>query len=153
MHFEDLSSYQYWQASPLHGVRNVGWLEPGHAFNQGQVDEAFTRKLTTLMNRRNPAKVHVNMIRGVRPCALCGADVFDQLDPSGDLLIGSSEIWIPSGDKKGWFAAPSMLLHYVVAHAYLPPAEFIAAAMTFRVDEALDAQAEYDRLVGVPHGS
>ncbi|MFY1653539.1 hypothetical protein ACN27J_21955 [Solwaraspora sp. WMMB762] len=46
--------------------------------------------------------------------------------PSGRVLLGHTEVRVPSGSG-AMFAAPSLIWHYVTAHSYRPPAEFIKA--------------------------
>ncbi|MGZ7445796.1 ankyrin repeat domain-containing protein [Paenibacillus sp. TH7-28] len=43
--------------------------------------------------------------------------------------LGSSEIRVITEDGKQKFAAPSMILHYVIDHNYCPPEEFISAVI------------------------
>lgn len=48
------------------------------------------------------------------------------MDPSR--LLGDAEVWVDGGDQV-WFAAPSLVYHYVVTHKYQPPKEFVRAIL------------------------
>lgn len=93
-------------------------------------------------------------MRGIHECNFCRADQWPLLpvheNPSIDggtktLFLGNWEIWIPGRDGKV-FASPGLIIHYVEKHEYLPPQEFVAAAMN---DDALhnwNAEFEFGRL-------
>jgi hypothetical protein len=44
--------------------------------------------------------------------------------------LGSAEIQVPD-NRRRWFIAPNLLLHYVERHNYAPPAEFVQAVVDF----------------------
>jgi hypothetical protein len=82
--------------------------------------------------RDNP----VNRTRGWHRCDLCGrpSDVSRpepaypaQMDLDGSpVFLGDCEIRVQ--DRAGVvYAAPSLLAHYMAAHAYLPPSQFLRA--------------------------
>ena len=86
---------------------NVGWL--GHsAVRVGQVDDDIVQRLVQF------CEAPVLLTYGSHRCGLCGR--FD----------GSGEVWIPD-DNGRVYASPAMLAHYVEAHRYLPPPEFLRA--------------------------
>lgn len=137
MYFEDLSAYRYGLSQPLDEVQNVGWLCRGTDYKIGGVMPGFIDAL-----KRWASYAEVNQMRGHQLCTLCPAPASAGSDPvsllkrdvqmstmwSGETLwLGASEIWIPNG-QGGVYAAPSLIIHYVEAHHYLPPSEFIEAA-------------------------
>lgn len=144
MHFEDLTPYGYCFREPpfLDDVQNVGWLDLFHSYARGNPDASFLSKLWAVISGIYPhVNVHVNRMRSVRQCDLCGGTVryyFGKPD-----LLGMSEIWIPAG--KIWYAAPSMVVHYAETHEYLPPQEFVLAVQEMNVSEPYNAQDAYDR--------
>lgn len=148
MYFKDMSQYSYYQSKPFEGVLNVGWLEREHSYSKGVSPLGFVEKLSHVMRLNDISSVHVNRIRSIHPCNLCGEYSFEEIDPMGNLLVGASEIWIPrlSG---GFFAAPSMLIHYVDHHHYLPPKEFVDAVIAFDSTKPFNAQVEYDRRAAI----
>ena len=55
--------------------------------------------------------------------------------PRPELPIGNGEIHVPGAARTIAYAAPQMLPHYVEAHRYLPPGEFIEAVLAYRAPE------------------
>ena len=110
MFFPDLSSYAYIGVEP--STLTVGWLDTQHPFPCGESSPQFTKRLRSFV--LNP----VNQTRGFHRCPFCS-------DPNAR---GSAEIRVAS--KSGiQYAAPTLILHYIEAHKYLPPPEFIAAVV------------------------
>jgi hypothetical protein len=126
MHFEDLSSYNYEVPLPLPGVRNVGWLSKGIPYPTGNVPSELVESL-----KQWATKGEANRMRGYELCRFCSHNGYEQMSVfcgSLQLWLGASEIWMPDGSG-GIFAAPSLIIHYVEAHNYLPPTEFVEAAL------------------------
>jgi hypothetical protein len=108
--FEDLTPYTYMHPEP--GTVNIGWLDRRHPFPTGETSAEFRAKLQQLCLRR------VMGTRGGHPCPFC---------KGRDKPGGSAEIRVV-GDGRV-YAAPELVHHYVAAHRYEPPAEFIAAVL------------------------
>jgi hypothetical protein len=146
MYFEDLSAYSYYLNSPLRNVFNVGWLDASHAFPTGTVPSSTLTRLRALISDAHATvDVHVNRIRGIHPCNLCGRDILFADNQGRARYLGMSEVWLP-GDQV-WYAAPSLALHYIEEHRYVPPCEYVAAIERFDISEAFHAQSIYLRLV------
>lgn len=100
----------------------VGWLDKGASFTTGTADPVFLEKLLGLYRNR------VNQTRGFHLCAFCNEPKFGiPLDVGGTLIkLGSAEIHVTDtcGRK---FVAPDLIYHYIVAHSYAPPHEFVNA--------------------------
>jgi hypothetical protein len=128
-HFEDLTPYSY--LGPGENALNVGWLGTGHPFATGLADDTALTEVLRLV-RDNP----VNRMRGWHHCDLCGrpsdlslperpSPVQMELDGS-PVFLGDCEIRVQA--RTGVvYAAPSLLAHYMAAHACLPPPEFLRA--------------------------
>lgn len=119
MYFADLTPYRY--LSEDSSLSNVGWLDGAHPFESGATPEAFVERLAHLSVHSREAKT-----RGIHICELCDPARAEPcyLVVGGERhLLGTAEIHI------GGFAAPSLLLHYVVDHRYRPPVEFVEAVM------------------------
>jgi hypothetical protein len=104
--FPDLSPYVY-TAFALPGTVNVGWL--AGQFPSGPTPVAFRERLVALCR-----EAVVNRMAGVHLCPFCAA------------ATGSGEIHV-AGTCGRVFAAPMLVAHYVTAHDYRPPEEFIEA--------------------------
>jgi hypothetical protein len=111
--FPDLTPYTYFhpEEDPP-GTVNVGWLDADHPFPTGRTGKAFRARLGKLCERR------VKRTRGRFPCPFC---------TGRDRPASSSEMRVAAGDRV--YAAPSLVHHYVVAHDYRPPDEFVAAVL------------------------
>ena len=137
MYFPDLSPYTLTKKN--YGELNVGWLGEGHPFPQGNSPPAFVERLKQF------CAFHVHLVRCICPCFLCEPWGFVAQDTSerekifkevhrvevnGELIhLGSAEIRVLGKERK-IYAAPDLIYHYVAAHKYLPPQEFIDAVMT-----------------------
>lgn len=135
-YFADLTPYTYFTPRDEHGHRTfdepwpdlplvtVGWLDAAHPFPTGAPPDGLLPALTEL------ARARVRQTRGYHYCELCIRDLGDDAREAlrrGVIARESAEfqVW---GDGVV-YAAPQLLLHYVDAHAYLPPGEFCAAAV------------------------
>ncbi|MGI4850282.1 MAG: hypothetical protein ACRYGK_19410 [Janthinobacterium lividum] len=145
MYFADLTPYEYRLPFTLPGVLNVGWLEAGHGFAQADAASAlppqFQARLETLLSAQGPFDARVNRIRGRHPCPLCAQHSF------AHAAIGSCELWLPSLQSGSCFAAPSMIVHTVAQHGYLPPTAFIEAVMAINPTLPFSGQTIYGALV------
>jgi hypothetical protein len=143
MYFEDLTKYCFYLKKPVETVKNVGWLDVEKSFNKGEVDPNFLAKLSAIILGSENIDVHVNRVRSADSCALSDCDVKEIKCGSRSEYLGASEIWIPSVIDGEFFAAPSLVYHYVAAHNYLPPQEFIISVMNFNLDKPFNAQTLY----------
>jgi hypothetical protein len=135
---EDLAPYTYLPETVPAGVtiRCVGWLDAEHPFATGEAPGGFPERLGALCAEHTAART-----RGFHWCELCPADEADypvvEKADGQDLSLGSAEVRVvaASGD---WLAAPDLVYHYVRAHRYLPPQEFIDAVLAGRVAPDID---------------
>jgi hypothetical protein len=103
------------------GVR-VGWLDKSVPFKTGTTDPVFRQKLLSLYSNR------ANKTRGFHLCPFCNEPSFGiPLEIEGQQIkMGSAEIHVT--DVRGrTFMAPDLIYHYIVAHEYLPPRDFVEA--------------------------
>jgi hypothetical protein len=120
-YFPDLSQYEYIQEARSPGVRNVGWLEHGHAFEKLKPSEETLDLLWSFCT------VSVLQTRGMQSCDLCQPPMFVSAERGGiSLSLGSSEIRVFSRHGE-IYASPSLIYHYVNTHHYKPPSEFLQA--------------------------
>ena|SRR5438105_9938978 len=131
-YFPDYSPYAYGHASHR-GVVHVGWLDNIHPYPKGMVDVRLIGKMKSLA--RTPwnfigASTSVN-------CALNRPGLLKQSCPTGastrTVLAGNGPANAQVMVKleclaKGLYSLPPVLIvHYIEAHGYLPPAEFLRA--------------------------
>lgn len=101
----------------------VGWLAAGHEYTRGEVDKESFLKLATLL--RNPWQPAISA--GRHPCPFCrftGGPASIEVDGS-TITVGTGVVLIPSESRI--FVAPSLVLHFIDAHGYAPPPDFLAA--------------------------
>ena len=108
--YPDLSPYDYLGSESA--TVNVGWLSSVVDYEQGDTSSTFLKRLTLLC--KNPPGRYATM--GFHACEFCGR------------FLGGSEIRVIAPDKV--YAAPVLVFHYVEAHNYRPPQEFIDAVLT-----------------------
>lgn len=99
-------------------VLAVGWLDPAGGFPTGETTEQFREKLHVACTQ--------NRVRETRSPYLCPF-----CRPEDGIVCGSCEVHIPGPDGRVLFAVPSLIYHYVTAHRYRPPDEFVSAVEQF----------------------
>ena len=99
----------------------VGWLCSHHSFVKGETTTVFRSALNRLCNDRA-----MQFYRGHHVCEFCAGATF------GDEYfrrMGNGEIRV-LGTNGTWYIAPRLVSHYVEAHNYLPPQQFIDAVIS-----------------------
>jgi len=120
-HFPDLSVYEYSKRSG-HAL-NVGWLGQGHSFETGPVSTDVRDALVRLAGNS------VNVMRGLHYCDFCDAEsplYVETSDGQVRASLGTGEIQAIA-ENGVVYLAPTLLVHYIDAHDYLPPAVFLSA--------------------------
>jgi hypothetical protein len=146
-YFADLTPYTYsrdgedviWREwgelsyQPQYERRNVGWLDPSHPFTRGPVPAWFADALLDIIDGP-PA----NETRGLHDCEFCPLGLGSIAYPRPRRQwLASFEIRVPA--RPGvMFAAPAQIWHYVTAHNYRPPADFIKAVQHYDADWATE---------------
>lgn len=134
--YPDLSIYSYTEHSP--GALNIGWLGGAQPYRQGEVPAELIERLWTFC--RTP----VCGTRGLHECELCATDRRSANTAQRDeetITLGSAEIRV-FGPQGRIYAAPNLIYHYVIAHRYQPPHEFITAVL----EGPLPGAPEYEAL-------
>jgi hypothetical protein len=137
MYFPDLEAYCYDVPAPLHDVVTVGWLSKDHEYARGDASAETLEAIEALIGSHQ-----AHPMRGYHVCEFCGADPRTMPVRPGLALIGSAEIWVPSSDLKRIYAAPNLIHHYMSAHRYLPPQEFLDAVAAVHEHTKWDADRE-----------
>jgi hypothetical protein len=125
--YADGAPCDYYGKPSAQGPKAVGWLEKGHEYARGDVSEALVAKLVELLvDPWEPA-----IAAGLHRCDLCRFR-FSNQNPGFTFRGTSVALWtncvfVP--DKDALYVAPSGILHYLDAHEYAPPGEFVAAVL------------------------
>jgi hypothetical protein len=94
-------------------LTSIGWLGRGAEFDTGPVGEDFVRKLTELCS----APWQPVVSAGFHVCELCQFD--------GPAF--SDNVFVPYQGRI--YVAPVAVVHYISAHWYRPPQDFIDAVL------------------------
>jgi hypothetical protein len=128
----------------LKEVYNIGWLENGHDYPKGRVDEPTISRIRQMLASD---KININVTRGIHYCDFCQPIVRHQIVYNArEILLGHSELWVP-GTQGHIYAAPTLIYHYIVKHDYLPPNEFIEAINQFDFASDWDGDEIFHALV------
>ena len=119
-YFADMTPHTYTRTG-LSNALNVGWLDAAFPFAQGDVPSQFLRTLQILCDK--PVHLH----RGFHDCQFCPKVPYTK----EVIRRGNGQIRV-EGEGGIVFVAPTMIYHYVSAHQYLPPADFIDAVLQTR---------------------
>ncbi len=107
-------------------IKHVGWLEAGRAYAKGEVPKSDVERLErlTLLTWKPPFRAH-----GWHDCTLCGRRPADgpmkRTIAGQSVLLGAWEIFVPDGNIM--YSTPTLILHYIEDHGYLPPPAFLQA--------------------------
>ena len=126
-YYQDLSPFSELGLPPSESVLAVGWLDAGNDYKKGQVSRDVADSLLGLLsNVWEPG-----VTAGRHRCTFCyitgGPTSIYASDRS--IELGSSNLYLPSESQKVLYVAPSLIVHYMDAHEYLPPAEFQEAVL------------------------
>jgi hypothetical protein len=109
---------------------NVGWLGRVKDFKTGAVDVELWDELVRLVSKP------VNVMRGLHDCDLCDVEspirISSGYSANGFASLGTGEIWVKDSGNDVCYVAPTLLLHYMQIHEYLPPDEFTRAVRALR---------------------
>lgn len=115
--FADLSPWTY-LGFELPQVKAVGWLSNEHSYTKGDVSEEVYHRLAELLI--DPWTPFDGCYMGFHGCELCRFT---------EGVTSSNEFVIP-GDGC-LYVIPENITHYMDAHEYQPPAEFLDAVMVW----------------------
>ncbi|WP_455680486.1 DUF7919 family protein [Streptomyces hirsutus] len=128
-YYADLTPYTYdrdngdpeasgcWRGVPL---LNVGWLSRSKTYSKGAPPTGLVDALQRMTQTHRAQQT-----RGCHFCPWCASRL---LGPRDDSPRGSSEIRVMGNGVV--YAAPELVAHYVEAHSYLPPADFVHAVLS-----------------------
>ena len=141
MFFRDLSPYSYIPRHHTENALNVGWLSSEYSFPVGSTSLEFRQGLSEL------ATEPVNLCAGSHDCEFCSPSItgffFWRRRPAKSHSVprGNGEIRVPAAHGNTIYVAPQLVAHYVEAHNYLPPPEFVEAVKVFAHERRLAWEA------------
>ena len=123
-YYKDLSKYTYLSNEEKNTI-NVGWFDGEHEYLQGDVTEEFILALWEYI------KYPVNETRGIYSNIALdgGVKKFVAKYQGYNILLGSAEIRVVDTKNNIVYAAPNLILHYVINHHYMPPQSFMDAVI------------------------
>jgi hypothetical protein len=137
-HFADLTPYSYVRADrsvcDVKSTVNIGWLDASIPYNKGETPAVFREKLRKLYFSSKIVNLHM----GGHDCPFCPEPIWDgnsvryAYDPflrcGGRVAeMGNGELRVAGTSRI--YAAPTLIYHFVTAHDYRPPDEFIDAVI------------------------
>ena len=114
-YFDDLTTCDYFHDDKLPPLLAVGWLEQGHEYSAGEVPRGLLPRLVNFLRSRKCPWPGIFL--GGHVCSLCG----DRKSYS------HRNLFIPGAGVV--YAAPEGIIHYIAAHIYRPPVDFINATL------------------------
>jgi hypothetical protein len=143
VHIPDMTRHGWFPGLPDARAIAVGWLEPVHAYAQGPVTREFAERLCDLLV--DPWQIAVSM--GRHACGFCcltggPATIHYQ---GRSVAIGNGEVLVPG--ESVVFVAPSSIIHYIDAHEYRPPDEFVEAVLRCPAMRSMEYFKQLRRLV------
>jgi hypothetical protein len=104
----------------------IGWLDSEWDFTRGRVEAAFFRRLCEHLKARWKPPF---ACAGYHQCNLCQFSQASnsQFESHSFSSQSNGELFIPNG--RDIFVAPLSIAHYIDAHVYQPPGDFIDAVM------------------------
>jgi hypothetical protein len=119
--FDDLTEYTYFSEFARPGTKNIGWLGEATDF------ELASHPDNVLELVWDACGISIAQTRGFHLCPFCQKFSANRAQRgSQSLLLGTSEIRIFS-KARDIYAAPTLIYHYMAAHSYSPPKEFLTA--------------------------
>jgi hypothetical protein len=136
-YFPDMGTVTLAAAGPH--VRAVGWLDADYPYATGtRLPAGFTVRLQAFATdwATSARRLGLQTFLGFHECEFCSD------------AAGCGSFGVPAGDVL--FVAPDMVGHYVAAHRYLPPEEFVAAVLETPAFGSPDYAALVERFLDVP---
>ena len=128
--YEDLSPCDYFGEEYAADLRAVGWLSREHPYPTGDVAREFFEALCELLRRPwNPIT-----FMGYHECEFCrftgGASTEVVREDGSQLRIPAQSLMNLFVPGQGViYVSPESIVHYIDAHRYRPPDEFMEAVM------------------------
>lgn len=123
-YYKDLTPYEYGECYNDKTV-NIGWIDDVHPYSKGKITDEFIFFLWEYI------KYPINRTRGVyHNKRLDSQKTFHIAHYEGyHITLGDAEIRVVDIENDVIYAAPNLVLHYIITHQYLPPEQFVNAVI------------------------
>ncbi|MBX9399859.1 hypothetical protein K4L06_00940 [Lysobacter sp. BMK333-48F3] len=136
--YEDLVPYGHMLGHfKFDDVVCIGWLDVRGPVPTGEVPSEFTEKLKRIACSDGPLKALVEPSRAPPSCPECGSLYIK----CNDSYLPGAEIWIPGSGRI--YSSPVAVIHYIEAHGYSPPKEYLDAVLSLDLKTDFLADAVY----------
>lgn len=124
-YYKDFSNYEC-NNQKIKNVVNIGWLGGEERFEKGDVSNDF------LMSLWEYYKCPVYPTRKLyeNKCLDGHWRFFTAISNERNVQLGSYEIRVIDKNNGVIYAAPNLIIHYIINHKYMPPKEFIDAVIS-----------------------
>lgn len=113
---KDLIEYNRFSGISCPSVLMVGWVD-GLEYPTGDVDQSLLDRIRLMI--QTPSRI----LRGRKMCRLCKEAGLSERD----CLFPDTEVWVRDSSNGVYYASPSLIVHYIEKHRYLPPGVFMDA--------------------------
>jgi hypothetical protein len=127
--YPDLGPCDYLGPEHASGLKAIGWLEEDSPYRRDKTDPRFVHKLVLLLAE----PWEHERLTDPHYCSLCtfshGPVEFRLWQSPGmpTVPMGSRNLFVPGAGFL--YITPSLVLHYIDAHHYAPPEEFVKAVL------------------------
>lgn len=108
---------------PIENLESIGWLDKSKPYNKtGRLLDGFINNLKLLIETQGDK--HGICFKGGHTCNLCPGNTIEEIFKQEKKWKEPrhSNVIVISGRVN--YGAPELLLHYIVDHGYIPPANF-----------------------------
>lgn len=132
-YYPDLARCDYWGLPPEENrLRAVGWLHPGHPVPRRGPQATDAPDLVERLADALENTYEHGRFAGYHACSFCPASPSTwgptrHVQDGRTLTLGCANLFLPWPGEPLLLVAPSLVLHYVAAHAYALPEVFVAA--------------------------
>lgn len=122
--YEDFTEYIYRGRKEKNTI-NIGWIEGTTNIRRGNVSDEFLNNLWEYI------KCPIHPTRGIYTNkALDKTEGWFKACYNGyEILLGDAEIRVIDDRRNQVYAAPNLILHYIITHQYVPPDPFVEAVI------------------------
>lgn len=139
MNYPDLKSYTVGEPPQQNLIKIVGWLTKDQLFAKGKVDTQVLDRLWEFCKQPLGQGIRKNA------CQLCPPGTPILVEYNGEQQDLSRWRLLLLCNDQAAYLAPHVIFHYITAHQYLPPQEFLDVIMSMPLPTP-NPQAYFDAI-------